>query len=215
MKPFKNQRGVIDVVLILVIAVAIAAFGGYVYYQQQQANKTYNTAGSGATVAKHAKKPVPVVDPTANWTAFSSVSGKFSLKYPPAWSKVVCDNRDDTLYLGPNPKAVAVCNAGFTGQVLIYSQAGDQSATYAFSKTDYSSITSMAVTVVGVTGTKQTATSLGNGVNVAAGVKTTRYVFVQSGRTVAADYNFDASNKSEEDVLADFDTMITKTLKFN
>lgn len=55
MKPFKNQRGMIDIVLILVVFVMAAALGGYVYYRQQQANKTYNAAGSGATVTKHTK----------------------------------------------------------------------------------------------------------------------------------------------------------------
>lgn len=61
MKQLKSQRGAIDIVLIAVLAVAIAAFGGYVYCRQQQANKTYNAAGSGVTVSKHvAKKTAPV-----------------------------------------------------------------------------------------------------------------------------------------------------------
>lgn len=82
MKPFKNQRGMIDIVLIVVLAVAIAAFGGYVYYQQQQANKTYDAAGSGATVSKHAKKTTKKTTTstpaTADWFVISQfgVEGK-------------------------------------------------------------------------------------------------------------------------------------------
>jgi hypothetical protein len=53
----KNQRGSIDLILILVVFLAALALGGYVYYQQQQAKKAYDSAGSGPNVKKQAKKP--------------------------------------------------------------------------------------------------------------------------------------------------------------
>lgn len=88
MKPFKNQRGMIDIVLIVVIAVLIAGLGGYIYYRQQQANKVYDAAGSGATVAKHSPIAKATVNPAsyAGWKSYTSPSEKFTFKYPPGWT---------------------------------------------------------------------------------------------------------------------------------
>src|SRR5579864_5489500 len=99
MKLLKQQRGAIDLVLVLVVLVVAAGFGGYVYYQQQQTKKAEDAAANGVTVSKHPIKPKvkAVVDPTASWTAFTSVKGYFSLKYPPGWSKQICSGDDSVL----------------------------------------------------------------------------------------------------------------------
>jgi hypothetical protein len=77
MKPLKSQRGFADIILIAVVAVLILGFGGYVYYRQQQANKTYNAAGSGATVTKHAVKKVTTAgDASSSEAAPTSTNSK-------------------------------------------------------------------------------------------------------------------------------------------
>src|SRR5579864_5006541 len=96
---FKGQDGAIDIVLILVVLVVAAGFGGYVYYQQQQTKKAEYAAANGVTFSKHPIKPKvkAVVDSTASCTAFTSVKGYFSLKYPPGWSKQICSGDDSVL----------------------------------------------------------------------------------------------------------------------
>lgn len=84
----KNQHGIIDIVLILVVFVLAAGLGGYVYYRQQQANKVYDAAGSGATVSKLAPVAKANVSPAsyAGWKSYTSLSEKFTFKYPPTWT---------------------------------------------------------------------------------------------------------------------------------
>jgi hypothetical protein len=208
----------VDLVLILVVAVLAIGLGGYVRYQQIQTKKAQDGAANGVVVSKHHKsvtvKEGPGFDPTANWTNFSSVKGKFSLKYPPSWSKVVCDSNDATVYFGGNAKSVAICNSGFTGQMAVYAQTGDKRASYKLTGEDYSGISSSTAIVSGVAGTKESGTSVGNGVNAGAGDKLTRYVFFTNGITIVADYSEKLGNKDFQNVSADFDTVVQKTLKF-
>ncbi len=81
----KEQYGMIDVVLILVVSVAVAALGGYVYYQQRQAQNGYDKAGTGVTVSKHTKAKKAAADPYAGWKTYNSTAEKASFKYPSSW----------------------------------------------------------------------------------------------------------------------------------
>jgi len=63
----KNQRGMIDIMLIVVVFVAAVVIGGYIYYQDRQEALADTAAGQGITVASHpktVKKPTSAVDPT-------------------------------------------------------------------------------------------------------------------------------------------------------
>lgn len=53
MRKTLNQSGMVDMVLILVVFLAALALGGYVYYQQKQAQKADTAASSGVIVATH------------------------------------------------------------------------------------------------------------------------------------------------------------------
>ncbi len=217
----ENQRGAIDVVLIAVVFVATVALGGYVYYQQRQAQNGYDKAGTGVTISKHIKKAKPAPDPTASWTAFTSVKGKFSLKYPPAWvvptHKELCNDGmfDRAIYLGPTAGTVLHCATEYFGMMAVSSTDGDHRADNAFDGTTYGSIVKAAVTVDGVAGERSTATvtTVPDGpVTMKVGDKEIRYVFFTNGITYVATYAQQAANP---DVSADFDTMIKSTLKFN
>ncbi len=223
-KLLSNQKGAIDIVLILVIFVAALGMGGYVYYRQQQANKVYDAAGSGSTVSKHAKKKaVSAVDPTADWTVFTSTKGKYTLKYPASWSKVTCDNNDTTLYLAANSKTVAVCNSDSGSQMVVTSEAGDAQTSKKLEARNsgdtatIGTVTTQTVTVDGVQGVRQSAAIISDVglLNTNVGTTLITYVFYAKGRTYSADYSFDAKNKSYQDVSADFDTMVKSTLTFN
>lgn len=95
MKKF-NQRGAIDIILILVVIIAAMAFGGFVWYQQQQAKKAYDTAGLGANILKHAKKDTKTstttattaTDPYAGWKTYTSKYEGLHFKYPSTWTMV-------------------------------------------------------------------------------------------------------------------------------
>ncbi len=222
MKSLKSQRGAIDIILIVVVAVLLAGLGGYVYYQQQQNNKAYDASHNGVTVTKKSKKVTkPVADPTADWTAYTSVKGKFSLKYPPTWvqptNKELCSEGlfDRTLYLGQTKDSVLKCATEYFGVLHVGSVAGDKRADSNFGS-GWSSITKKLVTVSGVTGERSMATKVhpANEFDGNAGDKEIQYVFYTNGITYIASYTLPVQGPFP-DVTEDFDTMITKTLKFN
>jgi hypothetical protein len=220
MKSLKSQRGAIDIILILVVFVLAAGVGGYVYYRQQQNNKAEQAAGNGVTVAKHLKKPAPAPDPTANWTAYSSTKGKFSLKYPSTWVQPTNQNLcnpglfDRSLYLGPTAGTVLHCASEYFGMVNVASTDGDHRADFKLDANSYGNIVTSAVTLNGVTGQKETGTltKVPDGPSpLKVGTKEINYVFFTNNITYSATYS---QGPTDPDVSADFDTMITKTLKF-
>jgi hypothetical protein len=63
-KILKSQSGFADIIAIAIIAILALGLGGYVIYQQKQAQKDYQAAGSGVIVATH-KKTVAAAAPAA------------------------------------------------------------------------------------------------------------------------------------------------------
>ncbi|HSX14652.1 MAG TPA: hypothetical protein VLE72_01955 [Candidatus Saccharimonadales bacterium] len=108
MKRLFNQRGMIDIVLIIVVFVLAAGLGGYVYYRQQQNKKATDAASGGVIVARH-------VDPYAGWKTYTSVSEKVTFKFPPTWKMVEEANQ---MGLDGNDKRVIL--TGTSGFVLNY-----------------------------------------------------------------------------------------------
>jgi hypothetical protein len=223
-----KQHGftVVEGLLILVIVGIIGGTGWCVMSANNKTNDTLNNSGLGTAVKATKKKqttpaPVAQADPTAGWTAYSSKTGKYSLKYPSTWVRPAnqqnCANDDDSfLMIGPTAQSVGNCGSDNTGEMYVSSSSGDQRASNELSKTTFPDLATQSVTVNGIQGERLSGTSNGSGQGIGfgtedKGAKVIMYIFYTNGRTYTAAYY---QNKYP-DVLSDFDLMITKTLKFS
>jgi hypothetical protein len=216
MKLLRSQRGVIDLVIIVFIVGLLAVAGASLYYQHQTQLAAQKAADANSETALVTKK-APAVDPTASWTAYSDATGKFSLKYQPAWKKQNCGTEGiATVFLAPTAAAQAICSSGHGAQITIYSSAGDTSSAQVFkAAAGFSGITTVASTINGVTGTLSKATFGGNaGSNLPAGTIEERYVFVTRGRTFIANYIQSPSGDYATNVQSDFELIVTNTWRF-
>jgi hypothetical protein len=220
----RNQGGfsVVAGLLIFIIVAIIGGTGWYVMQANKNTDATLNKAGLG-TATKSAKKtapaPAPQADPTANWTAYSSQSGQFSLKYPSTWVKSAnnqyCDN-NGFLLLGPNTQSVGHCQSDNSGQMYITSLTGDKRDENKLSGSIFPDLLSKVVSVDNVQGERLSGTSNGSGQGIGygtddKGAKVVIYLFYTNGQTYVASYY----QNNYPDVLGDFDLMVTKTLKFS
>jgi hypothetical protein len=101
--------------------------------------------------------------------------------------------------------------------MAVLSIEGDQQKTESIDTTGYKDISSKTVSVNGITGTRYQGVAYGqqDGEGIpgfANGTKVVVYVFFTSNRTYVTTY---VQANSYPNVLADFDTMITKTLQFH
>lgn len=216
MKNNEKGFGVLGLLLIILTILLIGVAGWYVWNRQQKddtASKTASsTAGEKATESGAAEK-----DPTTDWIAYSNASGDFSFKHPSAW--VRASNLDlcspELILLAGNASSVGTCASEHFGQMGVHSTVGDARANYQIAA-GYEDVTETAVTVRGVTGTKQTATAMGqDGEGSGAlpdGTKVVQYAFFTKGRTYVATY---FQQPSYPDVLSDFNLLVTKTLRFS
>jgi hypothetical protein len=211
----------VAVLLILLIVAIIGGTGWYVMQANKNTDRTLNKAGLG-TVTKSAKKTAPSqapqADPTANWTAYSSKSGEFSLKYPSSWVKSnnnqYCDEHG-FLLLGPNTQSVGHCQSDDSGQIFVSSNEGNNVSSSELDPGTFPDAAKTDVTVNGVRGERMTGTNNGSGFGIGvqpAGTKEVDYLFYANGRTYRAYY---LQLSSYPNVLSDFDLMVTKTLKFS
>jgi hypothetical protein len=205
----RNQGGfsVVAGLLIFIIVAIIGGTGWYVMQANKNTDATLNKAGLG-TATKSAKKtapaPAPQADPTANWTAYSSQSGQFSLKYPSTWVKL------------PNTQSVGHCQSDNSGQMYITSLTGDKRDENKLSGSIFPDLLSKVVSVDNVQGERLSGTSNGSGQGIGygtddKGAKVVIYLFYTNGQTYVASYY----QNNYPDVLGDFDLMVTKTLKFS
>lgn len=214
----KNQGfTLIEALLIFVIAGLLGGTGWYVWNARNNANKSaINADSANSSVAKSAKKVV--ADPTANWTAYSSKDGQFSLKYPTTWSYNSCpDATNPVLLMGPTAQTVGKCNSDFVGEILVTSVSGDKRSDYSLDVKTYPDVKKAAVTVAQVAGEKQTGTyTIAQGdqpaLGPANGTKAINYVFFTNNRTYIIQYQ---QQPNYPDVSADLDMLVTKTLKFS
>lgn len=218
-----NQRGVsaLETLLAVIILAILAGAGYYVYRANTKATDTLNTASNTAQSPTLRRS-------TANWTAYSSQAGQFSLKYPKTWVQAqdpsLCSS--GMLLLGPDKASVGHCGSEDFGQISVVSTAGDNRADYDISKSpDYKDIKTKDVTVSKVQGKRIEATAIDVAANpndssqalatgYPAGTKVVKYLFFTNNRTYEATYVQKVSGAGSTNVLADFDLMITKTLKF-
>jgi hypothetical protein len=89
-KLYKNETGfgAIEAILILVIVIAIAGVGWYVWKAKKNTDSTYNTVANTSTTNKPIVKPKTTitVDPYAGWKTYNDPSNIFSVKYPDNWT---------------------------------------------------------------------------------------------------------------------------------
>jgi hypothetical protein len=214
-----NQAGfsAVEIILVIALVAALGAIGWLVYKNQKKPATTTTTTVSTKSATAPAPAAKTEVDPTAGWTAYSSKTGEFNLKYPSSWvqasNKSMCS--DDLLLLGANAASVGRCASDGGGQILITSAKGNVLTNYELDSSSYPDLKTEAVTINGVTGKKQSGTFKappeGMGIGPSDGDKTVAYTFYTNGHTY---YASNSIKSTYPDVLNDFNLIVTKTLKF-
>lgn len=216
MKSQQKGFGLLGIILIILALAAIGFAGWYLWKKQDNStNKNANTSQKDKDSDKSAKDKPKKADPTDDWATYSNVPGSFSFKHPKGW--VFAENPEwctETLVLfAPNVSAVGKCATESFGQMVVMSTEGDVRAESGLGE-GFESVTQITVSANGVEGTKQTGTSTSSdGVGaLPAGSVVTQYVFFTNGRTYTARY---VQMPDYPDALSDFNTLVTKTLKFS
>lgn len=219
MNKIRNRQAgfsVIELLLILIFLAIVVLIG--VYIAHNRSTKTTETTISGT--AKTPTKTSPAPDPTADWTLYSSANGKFSVKYPQTWATAanpdLCasDATTGIFMLGATSSSVGTCASENAGQMIITWHAGAATCND-LSSNLWTQDSKQTVTVGGVSATKVEATAKAVGQGAGAypeGTKTVQYCAVAHGTAYTASY---IQLAAYPDVLSDFNTMVTKTLKFN
>jgi hypothetical protein len=211
----KNQQkgfGLLGIIFIILILVIIGFAGWYLWKKQDSnSSKDTNTSQKGDKSTDDAAK----TDPTDDWAAYSNTPGEFSFKHPKSW--VFAENPEwctETLVLfAPSASTVGKCATESFGQMVVMSTEGDARAESGLGE-GFESVVQITVTADGMEGTKQTGTSTStDGVGaLPAGSVVTQYVFFTNGRTYTARY---VQAPDYPNALSDFNTLVTKTLKFS
>jgi type II secretory pathway pseudopilin PulG len=216
MKKLQYGFTAVEGLLILVIVGIMAGAGWYVWQSNQNANQSLDNANSSNSYIFKAKnKTATQSEATANWKAYSSKEGQFSLKYPPSWAAATKPElcTAGMLLLGANASSVGVCGSGNVGQIQIVSVEGIP-ALMGKPSVDYSNVNASDYTLSGVKGTKTTYTINKGPEDLAGhpiGTKVIQYNFTTNGRSYTAVY---FGQPNYPDVSKDFELMVTKTLQF-
>ena len=215
-----NKKGFViwELLLILFILILLGGTGWYVLKAKDSVNKNYkNAEAASSSQVNYKQSSQPAADPTADWVAYSSTEGKYSLKYPKTWAAATNPEScsPGILLLGGNAGSVGKCATESFGQISVVSTDGDSVNDQKLS-TGYKDVTSENVTVNNVAGTKMSGTASGqSGDEISAGMpdgtKVVKYIFYTNGKTYTATY---IQMNTYPDVLSDFNLLVTKTLKF-
>lgn len=221
----KNQRGfaITQLLLLLLILGLIGGTGWYVWKAGNKSSDSYDkSANSQTDPQKSDKKDTSKTssDPTTDWVTYTNTPGIFTLKHPKTWvtasSPELCS--EGLVLFGGNSASVGKCASESFGQMNVSSAPGNQDDEYALNPDFYTGISSVVLAVDGIQGSRIVGTAQGQNATegpggLPDGTKVVRYIFVaNTNRTYVATY---FQNSGYPDVLADFDTMITKTLKFS
>lgn len=213
-----NQKGFSAVeAIIIVVVIVILGLGGW--YVWKSNNKKEVKAPATSQQESKDTKQEPESDPTANWTKYSNAEGNFSFKYPSTWLQAANPTAcmEGLVLLAPVTSSLGKCASEHGGQIGVSSSPGDMQSSYDFKESYYKDVTETSVIVEGVTGKKLTTTVQGMDQEVFVGsypdgTKLVRYTFVTNNRTYVATYT---QQPTYPDVLSDFTTLVTKTLKFS
>lgn len=218
----KSQKGfsVIEGLLILVIVGLLGGTGWYVWDSKKNSDKSLNTAAQ-TEIKTGAGTKTGQKDPTADWTAYSNKPGEYSLKYPSTWFRP--NNEEfctpELLMLGPTVDSTGKCASEAFGQISVTSVPGDYRTVNNFEDKYYKDIEKKSVEIGAVKGERltgiahcQEASKDDCALNTPDGTKEVKYIFYTNNRTYVATYR---QWENHQDVLSDFDLMVTKTLKFS
>lgn len=215
----KNHKGftLIEGLLIVLIVGMLAGVGYYVYNTKKTSDKSLDSASSTEITAAGKRADSGAEDPTKDWKAYSNKEGVYSLKHPASWvqapNATMCS--EGLLLIGANAASVGTCASENGGQMQVSSMAGDLRSQYELKAANYTDLKTEDVTVAGVVGKKQSGTYKASpdaeGMGPSTGEKVVTYFFYTNGKTYQANYWI---KDSYPDALADFNTMVTKTLKF-
>jgi hypothetical protein len=175
-------------------------------------NKLSKLSGASAQVAASTQQ----ADPTADWIAYTSSTGKFSLKYPKTWAVAAHPElcAADSLLVAPTAASVGKCGSESVGEGW-FSFSSSQ-ACYPLDSSMYSGLTTESVTAAGVQGTKRAGVSkdtASQGIGgLPAGIKAIQYCFDSGNKHFTASYQ---QLSGYPDGSSDFNTIVTKTFKFN
>lgn len=211
----KNQQkgfGLLGIILVILI-LAIIGFAGWYLWQKQDSS----SGKSSSTSQKDDKTSdtSPESDPTDDWATYANTPGDFSFKHPKSW--VFAKNPEwctETLVLfASEASAVGKCATESFGQMVVMSTEGDVRADSELGE-GFESVVQITTIADGVEGTRQTGTSTSSDDVGAlpAGSVVTQYVFFTNGRTYTARY---VQAPDYPDARSDFNTLVTKTLKFS
>ena len=213
-----NESGfsAVEIVIVVVIVGLIGAVGYLVYKNSQQAKVVTVTKTVTAT-PKTSTTASPTVDQTANWTSYKSTDGHYSLKYPNSWvtasNPSLCSS--GILLVAPGINSVGKCGSEDFGQISFSGMTESSHLCYSLDSTAFSNITKSTVTISGVTLTKQSGTqiddSAGNG-SLPKGTIEVDYCYSSTSYGFMARYE---QKPTDQNVLTDFNTIITKTLSFS
>lgn len=233
MESFKRTGIGLFRIIVLVVFLGVAGFLGWFVWQSKANTEKVldNTDRAQSALLQNGEKNTEKKDAasagdiTADWTPFSSEKGKFSLRYPKPW--VQPTNRDlcspelfeRAIYLGADAESVLKCATEYFGQMSVSSVAGDKRSEYDLG-TGYKDITKKDVVVNRAAGQRvsgvTTAPSPDAAFSPVEGTIEVRYIFFTNGNTYVARYTQAPKGHSPSDeVLSDFDLMVTKTLKFS
>lgn len=212
----KNQQkgfGLLGIILIILI-LAIIGFAGWYLWKKQDNKSSKNTNTSQKDDKSSDKKPAKT-DPTDDWATYSNTPGDFSFKHPKSW--IFAEHPEwctETLVLfAASASAVGKCATESFGQMVVMSTEGDVRAESGLGE-GFESVVQITVNASDVEGTKQTGTSTSSDGVGALPVDSvvTQYVFFTNGRTYTARY---VQTPDYPNALSDFNTLVTKTLKFS
>ena len=96
-----NQSGfsAVEAILVLVIVVAIAGVGWFVWHSKQSADKTLTTNSSTTPTFKKQTKAAATqtTDPYAGWKTATSTRAGFTVKYPTNWTYTAAVGDNDNV----------------------------------------------------------------------------------------------------------------------
>lgn len=211
-----NQKGFgpIEALLILILLGIVGAAGWYVILAKNDTYKSFDSAAETEVKIESKTESNEQKDPTADWVAYSNKEGKFSLQYPPNWIKSSNPCSDDSIDFGPTPETNGNCSTYTSAQISLWSVKGKYSDTIIYG-VGFKNVEKEILIVAGVEGERQIGIAENEserGHSDPDGTKSVRYIFHTNDRIYVAAYN---QRPSYPDVLADFDLMVTKTLKFS
>ena len=143
---------------------------------------------------------------------------KYVLKYPADWYRGICDKTADdfTVYFGTTSKGRADCDSPDSpgSQVILVSTPAVPTKAEQELGSIFDAKTSEKVKVDGVTGKRQAGLLKKAMFGFPADTLVVRYFFLTPGRSYIVAYIEAPKGKFAVDNIADFDLMVTTTLKF-